>query len=188
MTDDEKLYWQTAYEMFPNEKYIKQSSNPLREYEDEFIEGSIIDIGCGQSNFLLEYCNSFKNIYAVDSEYFQLDLLRKRAENLPGSDLRKWKFINANVPKEKLPEDLYSVIILSNFLHLSTLSRCKVMEESIRKFSTQGTLIYLLVYSTECCGNNPEDPSNNEYIKHYFTIDDLLDLFPKKKIRMGIQS
>ena len=41
-------------------------------------------------------------------------------------------------------------------------------------------MIYVSVHSHKFYQNNPEDPNNNDYFKHYFTIEDLDALFKKE--------
>ena len=57
-----RLYWEAYSEDFTMEDIIRGLSNPLRDYENEFVEGAIVDIGCGQSTFLLDYINIGKKL------------------------------------------------------------------------------------------------------------------------------
>ncbi len=179
MDDSMRLYWETAFEEFTTEEMIKDSPNPLREYESEFIDGAIIDIGCEQSNFLLEYANSDRTLYAADNDEMQLDFLKKRAEGI--SNLNKWKFCLLNFPEDQFPEDKYSVVILSNILHFFTIKECTKIENIIGSLLEKGTMIYISVHSSKFYANDPDDPNNNDYFKHYFTIEDIENLFSKEK-------
>lgn len=58
------LYWETYNELYTSELIVHKSFNPLRDYEDDFIEGPVLELGCGQSNFLIEYSVTGRDIYA----------------------------------------------------------------------------------------------------------------------------
>lgn len=188
MEDVMKLYWEIFFDEQPTDKVIKYSPNPLKEYEDEFIDGAIVDIGCGQSNFLLEYANSGRTLYAVDNEQFQLDFLKRRAESLSTCGLKNWEFLNSNFPQDNLPENSYSVIILSNLLHFFSLDQCRQLEKKLSVNTQKGTLIYVQVHSYRHYANNPKDPGNNDYFKHYFKIKDLTQIFPPDKYQVVYQA
>ncbi len=178
MDDALKIYWEVFAEKMSTDKIIRQTPNPLREYEEDFIEGAIVDIGCGQSNFLLEYAQMGRKLYAIDSDKSQLDALRNRALGISANELKNWQFLNLSFPDDKLPEDSYAVIILSNLLHFFNLEECRKIEAAIREISRKGTLIYIVVHSHRYYSNNPSNPDNFEYFKHYFTKQELIDLFP----------
>jgi SAM-dependent methyltransferase len=180
MDDSIRVYEELAFKMISTEKLIRQSPNPMREYEDGFIDGAIIDIGCGQSNFLLEYASFGKKIYAIDDDQMQLDFLRKRVEQI-SVPLENWVFLNLKFPQDGLPDDFYSVIILSNLLHFFTFDECKNIGNLINKIARKGTFIYTVVHSHTYYMNDPQNPDNNEYFKHYFTVDDLKAIFPIEK-------
>lgn len=75
-----KVYWQVVFEKQSNTEILRQLSNPIRQYESDMIDGAIIDIGCGQSPFLLDFLNSNRELIAIENEQIQLDYLRKRVE------------------------------------------------------------------------------------------------------------
>jgi hypothetical protein len=52
-----KLYWEAFSELYSTEDMVHKAFNPLRDYEDEFIEGPLLELGCGQSNFVIEMLN-----------------------------------------------------------------------------------------------------------------------------------
>ncbi len=181
MDDSMKLYWETVFDEISTEKSIRHFSNPLREYEDEFIPGAIIDIGCGQSDFLLDYANASRKLYAIDNEEIQLDYLKKRAKEISTNNLENWDFTQLNFPEDELPKDKFSVIILSNILHFFSIEECVEIEKIIDNIAESGTMIYISVHSYKFYANKPENPDNNDYFKHYFKTDDLETIFPKEK-------
>lgn len=181
MDESMKLYWQIFNKRLSNEKLLRNNICPLRLYECDFIDGSIIDIGCGQSEILLDYANTSRKIFAVDNEQEQLDMLKNRVEHINGIDINNWNFLNLNFPNDNLPTEDYSIIIMSNILHFFTYSECENIEKLIYKLGKKGTLIYIVVHSDKYYDNNPEDPNNNDYFKHYFSIDDLQKLFSDEK-------
>ncbi len=172
-----KIYWNLYFNKFSNDKIMKQKHNPLREYVAEIIDGPIIDIGCGQSALLLEFSGSEKFIYAIDNEQEQLDYLSKRLLNQPKFTITNWSFLKLNFPDEAIPQNIYSLIILSNILHFFSLQKCKEIIKDITNYTTSGSLIYIEVHSDKFYANNPENPENNLYYKHYFNVDDLNNIF-----------
>lgn len=181
MDESMSLYWELYNKTVSNEKLLREQVSPLRLYESDFVEGAIIDIGCGQSDILLDYTNSARKIVAIDNEQSQLDMLKCRAEKIKGVDINNWSFTNLDILKDNLPKDNYSVIVLSNILHFFTLNECSNIERKIYELGKKGTLIYIVVHSEKYYNNNPENPNNNEYFKHYFSVNDLKALFSNVK-------
>lgn len=173
-----RLYWETVKENYTNEFLIHTSFNPIREFEEEFIEGPILEIGCGQSPLLLEYCQTGREIFAVDNEDYQLKELKSRINDL--EPISKVNFINATFPNDKLPKNNYSLIILSNFLHFFSMQDCSKIISSLFALSVKGTLFYAVCHSNKHPHNNPENPKNNDYFKHYFSEKDMNTLFDEE--------
>jgi SAM-dependent methyltransferase len=173
-----KIYEELYFDKVSNKTLLRQLHNPIREYENELIEGAIVDIGCGQSHFLVDFASTERDLIAIDNEQSQLDFLKTRLEQESPEKKNKWSFLNQNFPKDGIPEKDYSLIILSNLLHFFTLPECVKIGELIRQKSSTGTLIYIAVHSEKYYTNNPKNPNNDEYFKHYFTIADLKKVFP----------
>lgn len=173
-----KLYWSLFYKKFSNKELLQDFNNPIREYENEMIDGVIVDIGCGQSLFLLDFAKTDRKIIAIDNEQFQLDFLKKRVESDYFDKIENWDFLNKNFPHDDLPNENYSLIILSNLLHFFTLEECFEVGKLISKISSKGTLIYIKVHSDKYYKNNPQDPNKNDYFRHYFSTTDLDTIFP----------
>lgn len=51
MDDQMRLYWEAYAEDFTTHDLIRTLHNPLRDYENDFVDGAIVDIGCGPDNF-----------------------------------------------------------------------------------------------------------------------------------------
>jgi ubiquinone/menaquinone biosynthesis C-methylase UbiE len=181
MNEANRIYWELYFKNFSNDEIIRQTNNPIREYEDEMIEGPIIDIGCGQSSFLLEFSGSDREIIAVDNEQFQLDFLKKRVAKQDNSKINNWSFNLLNFPNDELPDKKYSLVIFSNFLHFFTLNDCIEIEDIILDKTVKGTFIYVCVHSYKHYKNKPENLANSDYFKHYFTIEDLEQVFTEDK-------
>ena len=111
--------------MFTNEIMLHKSHNLLRTFEEEFIEGPILELGCGQSNFLVEFSKTGKEIFAIDSEEFQLNLLKKRIESYAGKDAGKLHLLNITIPEKEFPKKKFSLVIVSDFLHFFSMNKCK---------------------------------------------------------------
>lgn len=180
MDNSMKIYWELYFNNFPVDKILRQTNNPIREYEDELIEGAIMDIGCGQSSFLLDFAHSDREIIAIDNEQLQLDYLMERVKSYKSANIENWSFNLLNFPNDKLPNKEYSLIIFSNILHFFSLIECIEIGKIVNAICQKGTLIYAGVHSHKFYANNPKDPNNNDYFKHYFTIEDLEKVFPKE--------
>ena len=180
MNDEMRYFWEVYDEYYSTEKLLHKSFNPLRDFEEEFIEGPILELGSGQSSLMIEYSIRGKDLIAIDNEDFQLKKLKTRIEEYAGTEnLKKIEFLNRTIPNDEIPEKIFSVIIISNFLHFFTLKRCEEIIQKLLGRITSGSLIYLTVHSTKHPRNNPEDPNNNAYFQHYFSESDLNKLFPK---------
>lgn len=178
MDNSMKIYWELYFNNFPVDKILRQITNPIREYEDELIEGAIIDIGCGQSSFLLDFAHTDREIIAIDNEPLQLDYLKDRVRSYERATFDNWTFQVSNFPIDKLPDKEYSLVVFSNILHFFSLTECIEIGKIVNEICKKGTLIYIGVHSHKFYANNPKDPNNNDYFKHYFTIEDLEKVFP----------
>jgi len=180
MDEQMRLASETTFELFDTDLFLRHSYTPLRDFEDEMIEGPMLDIGCGQTTILLDYVTSNRKLFALDNDEFQLTLLKQRIEQLK-QEKGNWEFLNLNFPNDPIPKNNYSAIILSNILHFFSLEECIKIEGIIDSISVANTLIYVSVHSSRYYANNPEDPENNEYFKHYFELKDFDSIFPSKK-------
>lgn len=187
MNLDMQLYWKTFFKMMPNSLLLNQA-NPIREYKDKLVEGAVLDIGCGQSGFLLEFSTSGRELIAIDNDEMQLDLMKKRLLEFSPENSNKWQFHSNTFPNDKVPNNKYSLIVLSNILHFYSLKDCIKIGEKLLEHCSKGTLIYVCVHSYRHYKNNPNDPSNNTYFKHYFTNADLERVFPKESFEIIYQA
>lgn len=156
---------------------LNQLDNPIRYFDDELIDGPILELGCGQSPFILEYCQTGREIFAVDNDQYQLDELKSRLLELNNES--NVHFIQSTILKDELPVNKYSLVIMSNILHFFSLSDCSILIDKLTSHTVRGTLIYTLCHSTTHPNNDPLNSDNNEYFKHYFSEKDLQGLFPE---------
>lgn len=180
MEETLRLYWKLYYELYSNDLLIHKKSNPLRDFEEEFIEGPILELGCGQSNFLVEFSKTGKEIFAIDSEEFQLDLLKNRIESYSGKDAEKLHLLNITIPEKEIPKELFSLVIASDFLHFFSFEECEKIIGQIISRTKKGSLIYIKVHSGSHSYSNSEDPGVHNYFKHFFSESDLTTLFDEK--------
>lgn len=180
MDETLKIYWELYNEIFSNELMIHKSHNLLRNFEEEFIEGPILELGCGQSNFLVEFSKTGKEIFAVDNEEFQLNLLKKRIESYSGKDAGKLYLLNITIPEKEIPQEIFSIVIASDFLHFFSIDDCKKIISQIISRTQKGSLIYVRVHSQSHSYSDSPDPGMHEYFKHFFTENDLTELFDEK--------
>lgn len=180
MEESLRIYWKLYNEIFSNELMIHKSHNLLRNFEEEFIEGPILELGCGQSNFLVEFSKTGKEIFAVDNEEFQLNLLKKRIESYAGKDTVKLHLLNITIPEKEIPQEIFSLVIASDFLHFFSINECKNIISQIISRTQKGSLVYVRVHSQSHSYRKSSDPEIHEYFKHFFTESDLTELFDEK--------
>lgn len=175
-----QIYWKLYYEMVSNESMIHKSHNLLRDLEEEFIQGPILELGCGQSNFLVEYSKTGKEIFAVDNEEFQLDLLKKRIESYSGKETGQLHLLNITIPEKEIPHELFSLVIASDFLHFFSIKECENIISQIILRTQKGSLIYIKVHSKSHSYSDSPNPELHKYFKHFFSERDLTELFDEK--------
>lgn len=175
MDEQMRLYWETVKENNPTDKLIRSTFNPVREFEDELIEGPILELGCGQSPYILDYCKTGREIFAVDNDEYQLQELESRVSEIESNS--EVHYINATILEDELPHNIYSLIIMSNILHFFSMDDCSLLINQLMNFSTSGTIFFAVCHSTSHPHNDPNNPDNNEYFKHYFSEEDLNNLF-----------
>lgn len=180
MDETLRIYWQLYYELYSNDLMIHKKTNLLRDFEEEFIEGPILELGCGQSNFLVEFSKIGKEIFAIDNEDFQLDLLKNRIESYSGKNAEKLHLLNITIPEKEIPKEIFSLVIISDFLHFFSLEECKKIIAQIISRTKEGSLIYIKVHSKSHSYSSSEDSGVHNYFKHFFLENDLTNLFDEK--------
>lgn len=180
MDETLRMYWELYNDLCSNELMIHKSHNPLRNFEDEFIEGPILDLGCGQSSFLVEYSKTGKEIFAIDNEDFQLDLLKKRIELYAGKEAGKLHLLNITIPKKQIPKEIFSLVIMSDFLHFFSMEDCSKIINQIASRTQKGSLIYIKAHSNSHSYFKSPDPELHQYYKRFFSQTDLPKLFDEK--------
>jgi SAM-dependent methyltransferase len=180
MDETLRIYWKLYSEIFSNELMIHKNHNLLRSFEEEFIDGPILELGCGQSNFLVEFSTKGKEIFAIDNEVFQLNLLKNRIESYAGNKAGKLHLLNITIPKKEIPKEIFSLVIMSDFLHFFSINDCKNIISQLISRTQRGSLIYIRVHSKLHSYFDSQEPGIHEYFKHFFTESDLKELFEEK--------
>ncbi|AIZ65398.1 hypothetical protein PK28_17145 (plasmid) [Hymenobacter sp. DG25B] len=175
-----QLYWEAVNEVMTLEERIRDCSIPLRDYEDEFIEGPLLDIGCGQNPYLIDLLKSKRTIYGIDNDSYQLEQLQVHANRYTNNNCENLITQNLTLLENPLPSEVFSVVLLSNILHFFTLEDCRKIIAEIVQRTTEGSLVYLKVHSSQHYTNAPDEEDNNTYFKHYFTQDEVDGLFDKR--------
>lgn len=174
-----RLYWKAFGEVFSTDDILKNDFNPVYRFDDQLVDGAIIDIGCGQTSPLIQYADlSDRRLIGIDSEAFQLKKLRERMTEIAGAESEKWELITSDIQHEALPAGKYAMVILYNILHFFSLKECGELMEKLYGHLIPGSLISICVHSTKYYMNDPADPENNWYFKHYFSQEDLDLLLP----------
>ncbi|WP_431199652.1 class I SAM-dependent methyltransferase [Mucilaginibacter sp. P19] len=171
-----RLYWEAYSEIYSTKDLIRELQNPLRHYENEFVEGAIVDIGCGQTTFLFDYLDTKRKLIGIDNDKVQLKLLKNRLDALP-SNTADVQLLNLTLLVDALPSEPYSVVFLANILHFFNLQECGQIIDQLKANLMSGSFVYAWVHSDKYYMNDPSKPGNNDYFKHYFTLADLDSLF-----------
>ena len=178
MSIELKLYNEIYHQLYNTVELVRKSFNPLREYDDEFIEGPVLDLGCGQSNFAIEYAGKGREVYAVDNEATQLNMLQDRIAEYSPENLANLRLYNVTVLRDQIPGEGFALVNIANLLHFFSLQKCALIINQLIYKLKPGAFIQLVVHSDRYYMNNPDDPDNNNYFKHYFSEEDVEGLFP----------
>ena len=173
MDNQLKLYWKLYEKHFSNDEILKNFTNLMDIYHSQK-NGKIADIGCGQSQYLLDfYKNSDHELFAIDDEPIQIDALKKRIENIKSTN--QIKFYNIRFPNSEFSKLIFSGVIVSNLLHFMNLKKAKEFVYEIEKHITTGSILLFTTHSWKHSTNG-----DFRYFKHYFREEDFYTLLPKK--------
>ena len=176
-----QIYWEAFDEVFSTADILKNDFNPVYQFDDQLVDGAIIDIGCGQTSPLIKYAGiPGRKLIGIDNEAFQLKKLRSRMTEMAGAASEEWALVSSDIQHDPLPDGKYAMVILYNILHFFSLKECAEILKKLNEHLIAGSLISICVHSTKYYRNDPTDPHNDEYFKHYFTQEDLDLLFTPK--------
>ena len=85
--------------------------------------------------------------------------------------------MNITIPEKEIPQEIFSIVIASDFLHFFSLNDCKKIISQITLRTQKGSLVYIRVHSKSHSYFESPDPEMHEYFKHFFTENDLEELF-----------
>ena len=174
IVERQKIYWKLYEESYTNDEILKNFANLMDVYHPQK-KGKIIDIGCGQSQYLIDfYKNSEHELYAVDDEPIQIDALKRRIEKIKSNSLIK--FSTNKFPSPEFSEVIFSGVIISNLLHFMELNQSKAFIENIEKQISKDSILLLTTHSWKHSSNG-----DFRYFKHYFRKQDFYKILPKSK-------
>lgn len=169
-----KIYWKLYEECFSNEELLENFCNLMDVYHSSG-KADIIDIGCGQSQYLIDfYKNTNYNLYAIDNEPIQIDALKRRIEKIKSNS--SIKFSINEFPTKEFSEIKFTGVIVSNLLHFMDLKESYDFIKKIEKQTSKGSLILFKTHSWRHNSNG-----DFSYFKHYFRKKDFYKLLPKNK-------
>ncbi|MGI4736256.1 MAG: methyltransferase domain-containing protein [Janthinobacterium lividum] len=182
MEASQKLRNELLFEKTSAEGVVRDGHNPIWDYEDDLLDGPVIDIGCGQSDILLCFAATDRTLVAFDAEPLQLQWLKQLASLQPSAKLENWHFLAGTFPTSPLPAHQYALIGLSNVLHFFPLEECVTAVTSLIPYMVSGTQLYVRVHSASHEQSKVDDPEvRYDYFKHYFTPQDIARLFPQEE-------
>lgn len=171
MKEEIRIWWRLYKELCSNEMVLNQHFNPMLGYEEESEDGPVLDVGCSQSPFVLEYLKKGRTVYALDEDAELLSLMKARVDQLKLVDPSKFIDLHQPFLEASLPDKYFSVIILSNLLHFFTKEQCEVAIRKIIPHTKPGTLIYIKVHSKDHKSNDPNNDQSS--FKQFFSRDDI---------------
>lgn len=129
-----------------------------------------------QTTFLFDYIDTTRKLIGIDNDQYQLDLLKNRIGALNRKDINI-ELHNLTLLNDNLPKESYSVVFLANILHFFGLEQCGEIISQLKTNLISGSFVYVWAHSDKYYMNDPSNPENNEYFKHYFTLADMDSLF-----------
>jgi cyclopropane fatty-acyl-phospholipid synthase-like methyltransferase len=172
--DQMKLHWKLFSEWYSNEKILEGFYNPVKNYIQKKT-GTIIDIGCGQSSYLIDFLNSEFELYAVDTDKDQLKYLQNRVIKA-GYDKNRITYSSNEFPSKDFSNNIFSAVIISNLLHFFPKSYAFEYVNTIKKYCEDEALIMITVHSSEHL--HSEEITPESYFKSFYTKADLESMFP----------
>lgn len=175
MDEDIKLNWKMRYEWYPNELYLKGFENLLTAYLPND-QGRILDIGCDQSEYILDMLDSKFELFAQDEEEFQINYLKQRI-NDKGFPIERVKYSTCRFPETDF-KGKFEGVVVSNILHFYSLEEIQTSILPILvKLMKSGSILCITVHSTNHLSSNLPI-TEDSYFKHFFNKADLKLLFP----------
>jgi cyclopropane fatty-acyl-phospholipid synthase-like methyltransferase len=170
-----KLYWKLYLEWFSNDKILSDFLNPIHNY-GLHVSGKIIDIGCGQSEYLLDLLDTDFELFAVDTEESQLEFLKQRVISAGYSE-KRLIYSSKEFPSDDFKDFSFSCIIVSNLLHFFSKEQAFKFIAGLSNYSSSGCLIIITVHSQDHLSNKKETNSES-YFKSFYSKKDLHEMFP----------
>lgn len=174
------LYQEAFNEIFSTEYLLANQLSPLTLFQDNIIDGPIIDIGCGSASMLLGFAKTDRELFAIDVDKTELERLEYRVGEIEDSKIENWHFLNLRLFGDQLPKHKFSIISLSNLLHFFSLDVCLSLSDQLIEISETGSLVCVSVHSDSHKENSSDNPNRFSYFKHYFSEDDLDRVFPSE--------
>ncbi|MDH7447239.1 class I SAM-dependent methyltransferase [Aquimarina sp. 2201CG14-23] len=175
MNEQLKIYWELYEKYYTNDDLLKNFRNLMDVYHPQK-KGKIVDIGCGQSPYLIDFCkNSNHQLFAIDDEPIQIDALKRRIEKIKSKNEITFyteRFPNSELELSKL---IFTGVIVSNLLHFLDLKEAKEFITEIEKNIGSGSILLFTNHSWKHSLNG-----DFSYFKHFFKEEDFYELLPKK--------
>jgi hypothetical protein len=100
---------------------------------------------------------------------------------IAGVDDEKWELIAGDLQNCPLPAGPYAMVIMYKILHFFSLKECKEVVAKVDQNMVKGSLVSICVHSSKHPANDPANPDNEAFFKHFFTQEDFESLFPANK-------
>ena len=170
------LHWKIFFEYFPTKRMLNGFGNPFRQRLTK-PNANILDVGCGQSPFILDLIEEDFTFTAFDSDESQLKYLENRISEINPSYSQKVNFQKGIFPSQEIHYEEYDAIIFNNLFHFLEFDKLIDIFSEINNKIKSGAYIFITVHSDK----NVEMKKSNDYFKHLFSVEDIECLFPKEK-------
>jgi SAM-dependent methyltransferase len=172
MTDAMQIHWDLFERFYSNEHLLKEFDDPFAYYAVTQDLG-LLDIGCGQSEFVLKYAQTGIRVSAIDMEGFQLAALQRRLDVLPIPNSTEVHLIEGAFPKTGPPNPPYGLAVVCQVLHFMTKDEQLACVDSLTNLLESGALVYVKAHSKNHVAANGID----KRLKWFFSISEMLQLF-----------
>lgn len=176
-----ELYYEAAAKIYSTQDILDSYKvSPLSLFDNQLIEGPVLDVGCGPASMLLCFSSSGRDLYAVDNGESALTALRRRVDEVPDADLTKWHFMKSDVLHDQVPEGEFALISMINLLHFFSDAEREEILAKIHQRTRPGSMVCVTVNSDKHSANSAGNTNRYAQFKHFFTEEDLSHSFPNQ--------
>ncbi len=170
----DRIYHKTYFDFYPKIGFLDGFENLLEKYLPEK-KGKILDVGCGQSRYILSMIDGDYEFLAIDDSEAAFEFLSLR---ISGEVCRnKIDCISHPFHPDMIKNEVFNGVVLSNILHFYNYQDATEVVDAIKKSLIKDSVVYVCVHSDEHPGNKLK----RTQFKHFFSKKEIKDLFPESE-------